>query len=191
MRLAWRSRRRSIASSTLLIADRDGLFGDLQALVILDDDFGFEVEDGAELERLGKIGFLVDDLGLDDGLEVVLLERLVGVFLDELLEDLAADLIAEKLLQQIARCMAGTKSLEHHAATQFVVGLIEFPFDFVGLDLDGEFAPERGVFFDVDVHVVAKALTDKHTPDRWINATFSLCSGSRACKIDPPMLVVL
>ncbi len=86
----------------------------------------------------------------------MLLERLVGVFLDQLLDDFAADLVAEKLFQQVARSVAGTKSFQHHAAAQFVVGFIEFPFDLVGLDLDGEFAPERGIFFDIDVHVLLK-----------------------------------
>src|SRR5271155_6165903 len=165
----------------ILIGDRDGLFRDLQALVVLEHDLGFEIEDGAELERGGEIGFFVDDLGLDDGLEVMFLERLVGVFLDEFLDDLAADLITEKFLQQIARSVAGAKALEHHAATQFVVGFIEFPFNFVGLDLDGEFAPERGVFFDVDVHV-SKALTAKHTPDAWINATPHYAAGGALAK---------
>ena len=90
--------------------------------------------------------------GATDRLEVVLLERLLGVFLDEFLNYLAADLLAEKSLEQIARRMAGAKALEHHAAFEFVVGAIQLALDFVGLDFNRKLAPETVGFFDIYIH---------------------------------------
>ncbi len=45
----------------LLIGDFDGGRLDLEVLVVLDLQFGFEIEDRAELERLFKVGLLGDD----------------------------------------------------------------------------------------------------------------------------------
>ena len=82
----------------------------------------------------------------------MLLERLLGVFLDEFLNYLAADLLAEKSFEQIARCVAGAKALKHHAAFEFVVGAIQLMLDFVGLDFNRKFAPETVGFFDIYIH---------------------------------------
>ena len=77
------------------------------------------------MSAFGEVGLFGDDFRRDERLEVVLLERLVGVFLDQLLDDFAADLVAEKALEHLARRVAGTKALEHHVAPQFVVGAVE------------------------------------------------------------------
>jgi hypothetical protein len=91
-----------------------------------------------------------------------------GVFLDEFLNYLAADLFAEKSLEQIARRMAGAKALEHDAAFEFVVGAIQLMLDFVGLDFNRKFAPETVGFFDIYIHGGSN-LTDKHTAIGGIN----------------------
>ncbi len=82
----------------------------------------------------------------------MLLERFLRVFLDEFLNYLAADLFAEKSLEQIARRMAGAKALEHDAAFEFVVSAIQLMLDFVGLDFNRKFAPETIGFFDIYIH---------------------------------------
>ena len=82
----------------------------------------------------------------------MLLERFFGVFLDELLNYLAADLFAEKSFEQIARRMAGAKALEHHAAFELVVGAIQLMLDFVGLDFNRNLTPETVGFFDIYIH---------------------------------------
>jgi hypothetical protein len=48
--------------------------------------------------------------------------------------------------------VAGPKALEHDRSFEFVVSAIELAIDFVGLDLDRHFAPERGSILDVYVH---------------------------------------
>ena len=153
-----------------LVGDLDLGLGHLEALVILDLDGRAQVEGRAELERevFLQVGLFGDDFGRDDRLEVVLLERLFGVFLDELLNYLAADLFAEKSFEQIARRMAGAKALEHHAAFEFVVGAIQLMLDFVGLDFNRKFAPETVGFFDIYIHGGLN-LTDKHTAIAGIN----------------------
>jgi len=152
--VAWRRRNRSIASSTSGIGDLDLGLGYLETLVILDLDGRAQVEGRAELEReiFLQVGLFGDDLRRDHGLEVVLLERLFGVFLDELLNYLAADLFAEKSFEQIARRMAGTKALKHDAAVEFIVSAIQLVLDFVGLDFNRKFAPETVGFFDIYIH---------------------------------------
>jgi hypothetical protein len=115
-----------------------------------------------------QVGLFGDDFGRDHGLEVVLLERLVGVFLDEFLNYLAADLFAEESLEQIARGVAGAEALEHNAAFEFVECAIQLMLDFVGLDLNRKFAPETVGFFDIYIHD-GSTFTDKHTAIAGIN----------------------
>ena len=115
-----------------------------------------------------QVGLFGDDFGRHHGLEVVLLERLVGVFLDEFLNYLAADLLAEESLEQIARGMAGAEALEHNAAFEFVECAIQLMLDFVGLDFNRKFAPETVGFFDIYIHG-GSTFTDKHTAVVGIN----------------------
>ena len=136
------------------VGDFDLGLGHLEAFVVLDLDLRAQIERRAELERqvFLQVGLFGDDFGRHHGLEVVLLERLVGVFLDEFLNYLAADLFAEKSLEQIARGMAGAEALEHNAAFEFVEGAIQLMLDFVGLDFNRKFAPETIGFFDIYIH---------------------------------------
>src|SRR5580698_10032964 len=116
----------------------------LQVLVILDLELGLEIKYRAELERLLEVGFLGHDLRRNHWRERILLERLLGVILDLLLSYVAAHLVAEESFQQWAWRMPGPKALEHDRTHKFIVSAIKLAVDFVGLDLDGHFAPERG-----------------------------------------------
>ncbi len=72
----------------------------------------------------------------------MLFERLAGVLLDKLLNDVGAHLVAEHALEHIARRAPGAKTFDLNAAAQFVVGLVELAVDFLEFEFDRHLAPE-------------------------------------------------
>ncbi len=143
----------------LLVAHRDLGSRYAQTLIIAHRDLGPQIEGCAEAQGAGEVGLLGHDLRRQQGREVALLERPVGVFLDQLLDDFAADAITEQPLEHRARRAAGAKALEHHVAPQVVVGAVELGLDLGRFEFDGQFAPQRRRALKIDIHNCIEAFS--------------------------------
>src|SRR5215469_10696957 len=168
----------------LLVFDFDFGLGNFQPFIVLDRNFRTQIESRAEFERLVEIGFFGHDLRRDDRLEAVLFERLFGVFANQFLDHLAAHLVTEKSLQQIARGMPGAKTLQHDAAPQLVIGLVELAPDLVAFDFDGDFAPKRAGGLDIYLHGTrTRQLTTRALSDSTDQRTDGITSASQPHRV--------
>ncbi|MGC4117779.1 MAG: hypothetical protein QM765_25130 [Myxococcales bacterium] len=140
--MAWR--RRSTSASTWVSATLIWPFLSLQALVALrvelglDLDVRLELEDLTGLELVGLHAGRADRLHLgvgDDALAVALL--------DEVLDDLALDLLLVAGLEDAAGDLAGAEAGHAHLAGEQAVGLVHLGLHALDLDLDLE-APLDG-----------------------------------------------
>ena len=83
-----------------------------------------------------------------------LLERVHEGVLDQLADDLTLDLASVVALENVARHLAGTESLDACALRQAAVGGIDLRLDFRRGNGDAELLLDRAQVFDGDVHDV-------------------------------------